>query len=283
TGTFSLYSGTGNELNRICLAKEGYLVQPSDAFTFQAWYDIESDWDYAYAILSTDGGRSFVNLSGTGTTMSDPNGNNADNGITGSSGGWQPHSYDLSAWVGQTVWLGFRFYSDAGVADENIYVDDIHPVQTWTTSTVLSSTIAGNAYNVSGQADGTYWYSVRGRDAEGDWGYPSADEPIQVAAATDAPLAVRGGLYLDPAVPSPFRGRTTVRFGLPRGAEHSLAVYDVSGRRIRVLSQGFGTEGAHRAVWDGRDGAGLHMPSGVYFLRLSSPGGDRVERAVMLR
>jgi flagellar hook assembly protein FlgD len=60
-------------------------------------------------------------------------------------------------------------------------------------------------------------------------------------------------------------------------------VFDVSGRRIRVLSQGFGTEGAHSAEWDGRDEAGLRVPSGVYFLRLSSPEGRRVERAVRLR
>jgi hypothetical protein len=283
TGTFSLYSGTGNNLNRICLAREGYPVQPGDFFTFQAWYSIETDWDYAYAILSTDGGRSFVNLSGTGTTMTDPNGNNADNGITGSSGGWQPHSYDLSAWVGQTVWLGFRFYADAGVAQENIYIDDVHPVRTWTTSTVLSSAIAGNSYGVSGKGDGTYWYGVRGRDAEGDWGYPSADEPIVVAAATDAPLVARGGLFLDPPRPSPFRGRTEVRFGLSRGEDHTLAVYDVSGRRIRVLSSGLGAAGPRTSVWDGRDEAGLRVPSGVYFLRLSSPGGERAERAVVLR
>lgn len=283
TGTFSLYSGTGNDLNRICLAKEGYVVQPGDFFTFQAWYDIETDWDYAYAILSADGGRSFVNLSGTGTTMTDPNGNNADNGITGSSGGWQPHAYDLSAWAGQTVWLGFRFYSDAGVAQENIYVDDIHPVQTWTTSTVLSSAIAGSSWPVSGKSDGTYWYQVRGQDAEGDWGYPSADEPVVVNISTDAVVSVRNGFFLDPASPSPFSRSTTVRFGLARGEDHSLSVYDVSGRRVRLLSSGAAPGGTRSATWDGRDEAGSAVPSGVYFLRLTSPTGDRVERAVVLR
>jgi hypothetical protein len=282
-GTFSLYSGSGNNVNRICLAREGYVVQPGDLFTFQAWYNIETDWDYAYAILSTDGGRSFVNLAGTATTMSDPNGNNADNGITGSSAGWQAHSYDLSAWAGQTVWLGFRYYTDGGVSPEGIYVDDVHPVRTWATRTVLSSSIAGLSHPVSGKADGTWWYQVRGQDAEGEWGYPSADEPVVVALATDAPIAARRGAFLEPPSPSPFRGRTTVRFGLAAAGDHVLAVYDVSGRRIRVLSSGLGTPGVRAAVWDGRDEAGHEVPSGVYFLRLSSPGGDRVERAVMLR
>lgn len=281
-GSYSLYSGSGNDLNRICLAREGYVVQPGDEFTFRAWYDIESNWDYAYAILSTDGGRSWVNLAGTGTTMLDPNGTNADNGITGASSGWQLHTYDLSAWVGQTVWLGLRYYTDGGVIEEGIYVDDIWPVQTWSSSSVLSASIAGTSYSVVGRPAGTYWYSVRGQDAEGDWGYRSADEPVAVLS-TGVALVGRADFFLEKAAPNPFSRQTALRFGLGRTEDHSLAVYDVSGRKVRTLSSGLAPAGTSVATWDGRDEGGKPVPSGVYFVRLTSRAGERIERAVVLR
>ena len=284
SGSFSLYAGDADNLSRVCLAKDGYVVQPGDAFTFRAWYDIETNWDYAYAILSTDGGRSFTNLAGTNTTMSDPNGNNADNGLTGSSGGWQLLTFDLSAWVGETVWLGFRYYTDGGFTDEGIYIDDVHPVQDWTTSTALASNIVGTSWPIAGKPEGTYVYTVRGRDAENDWGYPSVYATSIVTPPTDA-AAVQPGLAfaLHPTSPNPFRDRTTIRFALPAATSHSLTVYDVAGRRVRTLSSGFREAGTHDAVWDGRSEDGNLVPSGVYFYSLTADAGELRRRAVIQR
>jgi hypothetical protein len=283
SGSKSLYSGAGNDLNRICLAHDPYVVQPGDSFSFRAWYDIELDWDYAYAIVSTDGGRTFTNLAGTATTMSDPNGNNADNGITGTSSAWSLHSYSLAAYVGLPVWLGFRYYTDGGVAPEGIYVDNVWPVQTWTTTWVVSTGIGGTTYSISGRGDGTYYYSVRGQDAEGDWGYRSADEPVTVNLSTGAPLASQSGFFLGKPVPNPSGGSMTIRFGLAGSSEHTLVVHDVAGRRVRLLSSGIARAGVHTVRWDGRDDGGDPVASGIYVYRLSSPAGDRVERATVLR
>jgi hypothetical protein len=285
SGSWSFYSGIGDGLNHIMMAKEGYEVQPGDSFTFRAWYEIETNWDHAYALLSTDGGRSFVNLEGTGTTMFDPWGTNADHGISGSSGGWQLHAYDLSAWVGQTVWLGLRYYTDGIVEWEGLYADDLHPVQTWTSATVLSSAIGGNSYSVTGRADGTYWYSVRGQDVEGDWGYPSANMSVTVSLSTDVasigpsrvPFSLSGNM------PNPFAGRTSIRFSLPAAGAHSLVVYDVTGRRVASLSSGWADAGAHEVRWDGRNQKGVQVPSGVYFFRLSANGRQLDEQAVLRR
>jgi hypothetical protein len=283
SGTKSLYSGAGNDLNRICLARDAYVVQPGDSFSFRAWYSIESGWDYAYALVSTDGGRSFTNLAGTATTMSDPNGNNADNGITGSSSTWSVHTYSLAAYVGQPVWLGFRYYTDAGVSPEGIYVDDVWPVQTWATTAVVSSSVSGTSYSFSGKGDGTYYYSVRGQDAEADWGYPSADVRVDVNLSTDALLAAQPGFFLGQPVPNPSAGTMTIRFGLAAAGEHTLLVYDVAGRRVRLLSSGVAGAGPQTVHWDGRDDLGNPVASGVYVYRLSSPAGERVERATVLR
>src|SRR5262245_12562428 len=56
--------------------------------------------------------------------------------------------------------------------------------------------------------------------------------------------------------PNPARGLVTVEFELPEMAEVELAVYDPSGRRIRVLASGRIPAGVHSANWTGQSDAG---------------------------
>ena len=51
-----------------------------------------------------------------------------------------------------------------------------------------------------------------------------------------------------------------------------LAVYDVSGRLIRVLQDGRFDQPVGRIEWDGCDQEGNRVSSGVYFYRLSLDG-----------
>jgi hypothetical protein len=284
-GAFSVYSGQGDNLDRFCVAREPHFVQAGDALTFRAWWIIEDGWDYAYAILSTDGGRSFVPLAGTSTTMTDPNGRNADNGITGTSGGsWIAMTFSLAAYEGQNVWLGLRYNTDEFTFGEGFYVDDIHPVQTFASKTTLSSAIGATTFPVTGRANGTYYYSVRGRDAESAWGYDSANLPVTVDLATAASVvATVPKMSLSGGAPNPFDARTEIRFDVPSSGSHSLIVYDVAGRHVRTLSQGHGVAGPQRVEWDGRDDRGRRVPAGVYFYALRSREGELRQRVVAVR
>ena len=97
----------------------------SATLNFWTWYSMETDWDYGYVAISSDG-NSWTNLQGTLTTNSNPNGNNLGNGITGSSGGiWVQESMDLTQYVGKKMLIGFRFVSDAASNEEGMYIDDI--------------------------------------------------------------------------------------------------------------------------------------------------------------
>ena len=58
-------------------------------------------------------------------------------------------------------------------------------------------------------------------------------------------------------------------------------VYDVGGRRLRLLAMGDLAAGRHSVVWDGRDEAGRSLPSGIYLYRLSS-GEGRITRKMLL-
>ena len=106
------------------------------------------------------------------------------------------------------------------------------------------------------------------------------DSTSVVGVGNDA-LAAGWTLRLRANVPNPFQSRTTITFDLARRAPVSLAVYDVAGRRVRSLIDG-GTEleaGAHTAEWNGLDESGRRVAAGLYFGRLTAPGGDAATAA----
>lgn len=63
----------------------------------------------------------------------------------------------------------------------------------------------------------------------------------------------------------------------------SVSVYDVSGRQIRSIAHGQYGDGIERATWDGRDGNGARVASGVYFLRAATAGQMSQMKVVVVR
>ena len=118
SGDFFYFSGSGNNLDN-SMTRD--VALPAGAsLTAKVKYDIEVDWDYAY--LTVNGNPVPTNLS----TNTNPNGQNFGEGITGDSGGaWVDLTADLSAFGGQTVTIGFRYWTDVAVANPGFFVDDI--------------------------------------------------------------------------------------------------------------------------------------------------------------
>jgi immune inhibitor A len=100
---------------------------PAEDPTLEAlvWYDIEEGWDYAYVAISVDGGTSFEHLESSITTNDNPSEQNEGNGITGSSDGWLPVTFDLADYAGQSVLLQIRYVTDAAVRGKGLLVDSI--------------------------------------------------------------------------------------------------------------------------------------------------------------
>lgn len=89
-------------------------------------------------------------------------------------------------------------------------------------------------------------------------------------------------LLLAPA-PNPIRGPTTIRFQLRAAAAVDLAVFDLLGRRVRVIARTDYPAGVHSLPWDGRDERGHRVASGLYYLRLRAGGRVEVRPVVMRR
>ena len=74
--------------------------------------------------------------------------------------------------------------------------------------------------------------------------------------------------------PNPFSDRLNLQFALGESAAVQLAIYSLSGARVKQLISGWWPAGEHSILWDGKDGGGAALPAGLYFVRLTA--GDKV-------
>ncbi len=112
---------SGNENNLDAAAVTPVTVPAADpTLRFDAKYGAEMGFDYAYVQVSTDGGATYTSIAGdrTGDAPFGP-------GLNGQTTGFEPHSYDLSAYAGQDVLLSFRYVSDGGVNEGGFKIDNV--------------------------------------------------------------------------------------------------------------------------------------------------------------
>ncbi|RAP75152.1 immune inhibitor A domain-containing protein [Paenibacillus montanisoli] len=175
SGTYEYYSGSGNDMEHSMTANVNLTNAAHPTLTFQAWYDIEEDWDYASVQVKEEGSNVWTSVPGTITKDSNPNNQNPGHGITGTSNGWIPATFDLSAYAGKQVSIKFNYWTDPYVAQRGFYVDDIQITSDG--QTIFADNAEGNtAFTFQGFAKdkGTYfstnyylleWRSHNGVDA----------------------------------------------------------------------------------------------------------------------
>jgi hypothetical protein len=100
---------------------------------FWTWHDIEKNYDYAYVVVSTDGGKTWDTLQGKTTTTENPNGANYGHAFTGRSGAkekteparWIQEQIDLTPYAGKTILLRFEYITDDAYNAPGWAIDDI--------------------------------------------------------------------------------------------------------------------------------------------------------------
>ena len=133
----ALFSGNTGNLDATAVVA---VAVPADDPTLRmrTKYTAEEGYDYGYVTVSTDGGRTFVSVAGDSTAQA-PYGP----ALNGASGGFVPRTYDLKAYAGKRVLLGFRYTTDATVNQGGWLIDDVtvggRPVSDGATLTGLRS------------------------------------------------------------------------------------------------------------------------------------------------
>jgi murein tripeptide amidase MpaA len=179
-GSFSFYSGLGDNLFRTMTTAYPMYVTGSEVFEFYTYYRIEDDWDYAYVEVSTDPISGFAPIPGNITTTYDPHLLNRGHGITGSTSSWTHALFDLSAFAGQYIYLRLTYATDGGLVEEGFYADVISPIAWFDQTEVLAAAYADSSLAVNDRPVGEYYFKVRATDADDQTGPYSALSRITV-------------------------------------------------------------------------------------------------------
>jgi flagellar hook assembly protein FlgD len=88
---------------------------------------------------------------------------------------------------------------------------------------------------------------------------------------------------LSASYPNPFNASTTIVYELPSAMDITLDVYNILGQKVRTLKRGHTPAGEQRVYWDGKGDKGRALSSGVYLVRLHTPLGTSVRKAMMVK
>jgi hypothetical protein len=88
---------------------------------------------------------------------------------------------------------------------------------------------------------------------------------------------------LYPNYPNPFNPSTTIKFEIPQASTISLKIFDIMGREVTTLINGYRTEGYHEVVWNGIDKNSHPVSSGIYFYKLHSNQKVLTQKMVLVK
>ncbi len=212
--------------------------------------------------------------------------------------GGQPSHY-VACWDGEnwaSVGHGFDYDSHADVLTFEVFDGQLHAGgEFWTSNGVPVNHISvwngsfwaplGSGLSYRARASEVYQGALYvGGDFEYAGGHPSEGiarwDPSPGTAVDQTPSGSGTTLH---AFPNPFNPLTTISFTLPEPQYVILSIHDSSGRRLVNLVDESLSAGTHTCMWNGYDGAGLPLPSGIYFAAIEGQGFSDVAKLVLLK
>ncbi len=73
--------------------------------------------------------------------------------------------------------------------------------------------------------------------------------------------------------PNPFNPSTTIEYSIPQASNVKITIYNILGDVINVIFNSYRDVGYYRTSWNGLDGSGNKVSSGVYFYELKAVTG----------
>ena len=99
-------------------------------------------------------------------------------------------------------------------------------------------------------------------------------DPVAVSEKPDPPQ----NFAMLENYPNPFNAITNLHFAIPVAGEVNLSVYDITGRLVEVLRQGFTPAGSYTISLNGSN-----LSSGIYFAYLRSSQQSQIHKMILLK
>lgn len=98
---------------------------------------------------------------------------------------------------------------------------------------------------------------------------------------------IAGGLpesySLSQNYPNPFNPSTRINVDLSRRGNVRLTIYNVIGEEVATLMDGEYSAGKYEVTWNGRDGFGLFVASGVYFYKIDAGSFQQTKKMLLMK
>ncbi len=83
---------------------------------------------------------------------------------------------------------------------------------------------------------------------------------------------------LDNNYPNPFNPSTVIKYEIPDAGFVTLKVFDVLGKEVKTLIEGYKTEGRYEIEFDA-----TNLPSGIYFYQLRAGNFNQTKKMVLMK
>ena len=94
----------------------------------------------------------------------------------------------------------------------------------------------------------------------------------------ESPGLLRDVAWLHPAYPNPFNPTTTLTFDIQQPGQLKIIVYDVAGREVTTLYNGYAKPGRYTGVFNGEN-----LASGIYFARMQIHEHEQTQKLLYVK
>jgi len=182
------------------------------------------------------------------------------------------------------------YYHSDGLVDERVYcvaidgstiwfgthngVSKFDGFTTWKNYTTADGLPDNEITAMIVDADGEKWFGTY-------YGLSRLTEDFPAELAENQSLPKEYKLHQN--YPNPFNPVTTITYELPQQSDTELTIYNTLGQKVNTLVRENQSPGSYTVNWNGKNDAGIPMPSGIYLYYLQSDNYTLSRKMLLLR
>ncbi|MCL2065165.1 MAG: T9SS type A sorting domain-containing protein, partial [Candidatus Cloacimonetes bacterium] len=143
------------------------------------------------------------------------------------------------------------------------------------------SLLLGTTFTDYDVPDGTHIYSLQAIYQTGESEIVFTEIEVRVSERDEIEIPVFTELLGN--FPNPFNPDTTIRYNVAQAGNVVIDIYNVRGQKIATLLNSHKEAGEHTAVWQGLDGSGREVSSGIYLAIMRMDDFTQIRRMTLLK
>jgi hypothetical protein len=174
----------------------------------------------------------------------------------------------------------FRNYSSGYFGKKDVIIYDSSWYDIWGDTVLVRTVEYSQLFQIEAIADkyGTIWFSVESPARYLSGAIIDGKKYGTIVSVEKETNTQPDDYKLENNYPNPFNPTTTIEYNLSRGSFVTLKIYNILGKEVKKLAEGYQQKGKHKIIFN----AG-NLPSGVYFYTLRSNSGNITKQMLLLK